>query len=45
MKIVLMGPQGCGKGTIGELLANKLKLPFFSVGALLRDLDESNPHY
>ena len=32
-----MGPQGSGKGTQGELLAAKFKLPTVSAGALYRD--------
>lgn len=32
-----MGPQGSGKGTQGELLAKKFKLPAVSAGALYRD--------
>jgi len=37
MNLILMGPQGSGKGTQGELLAKKFKLPTVSAGALYRD--------
>jgi adenylate kinase len=45
MKILLMGPQGCGKGTQGELLSSKLGIPLVSVGQLLRDLSPTSPWY
>jgi adenylate kinase len=45
MKILLIGPPACGKGTIGELLSEKLKLPLISVGQLLRDVPETDPRY
>lgn len=45
MKILMMGPQGCGKGTIGEKLSNRLHIPLISSGSLLRDLPESHPRY
>lgn len=35
--IVLFGPPGIGKGTIGSALSKKLKLPLISVGDLLRE--------
>ncbi len=38
MKLLLMGPQGCGKGTIGEKLSEKLGIPLISVGQVLRDI-------
>lgn len=37
MNIVIFGPQGSGKGTQGELLAAKFKIPTVSTGALYRD--------
>lgn len=37
MNLILMGPQGSGKGTQGELLAKRFKLPTISAGALYRD--------
>lgn len=36
-KILLMGPQGCGKGTQAERLASHLHVPALSMGQLLRD--------
>lgn len=35
-RILLLGPQGSGKGTQGELLAKKLNIPFISMGDLWR---------
>jgi adenylate kinase len=37
MKIILLGPQGSGKGTQAELLAEELSLPALSMGQLLRE--------
>lgn len=34
--VVLLGPQGCGKGTQGEIIAERLKIPLVSVGRLFR---------
>lgn len=45
MKILLMGPQGCGKGTIGDMLGAKLGYPVISAGQLLREMPESHPRY
>jgi adenylate kinase len=36
-KILIMGPQGSGKGTQAELLSEKLEIPAFGMGQLLRD--------
>lgn len=36
-KILIMGPQGAGKGTQAELLAQTLGIPAISMGALLRE--------
>jgi len=37
MRIVLVGPPGCGKGTQGDLLEKELSVPHISSGALLRE--------
>ncbi len=37
MNILLFGPPGAGKGTQGSLLAERLGLPKFATGDLLRD--------
>jgi len=42
MNIVIMGPQGSGKSTQAELLAEHLNLPHLSTGVLFRDLAESD---
>jgi len=42
MKILLIGPPGSGKGTVGEKLSKKLHIPLVSVGELLRDIPETN---
>ena len=36
MKIIIMGAQGSGKGTQGELLAKELRCDFVSLGDILR---------
>ncbi len=36
-KILILGPQGCGKGTQAAILAKKLGIPQLSMGQLLRD--------
>jgi len=37
MDILLLGPPGAGKGTQGAILANRLGIPKFATGDLLRD--------
>ena len=37
MDILLLGPPGAGKGTQGAILAERLDLPKFATGDLLRD--------
>lgn len=36
-RIILLGPPGAGKSTQGRLLAKKLKIPWISIGELLRE--------
>lgn len=36
-KILILGPQGSGKGTQANLLSGRLGIPAFSMGQLLRD--------
>lgn len=38
MKIVLIGIQGAGKSTQGNLLSEKLEIPYLSTGHIFRDL-------
>jgi len=40
-KILLIGPQGSGKGTQAQLLAEKLRVPIFSTGNILRQRIQS----
>lgn len=40
MNIVLIGPPGSGKSTQGILLGEKLHIPYFSVGQILRNKAE-----
>ena len=39
--IVLMGPQGAGKGTQAQMLAERLKLPLVATGEMLREIAQS----
>lgn len=43
MNIILLGPQGSGKGTQGRLLCEKFGLSYFESGAYLRRIAEGNP--
>lgn len=45
MKILLIGPQGCGKGTVAETLSKKIALPHLSSGQMLRQMPENHPRY
>ena len=38
MKLVLIGIQGAGKSTQGNLLSRKLKIPYLSTGHIFREL-------
>ncbi len=42
MNIVLTGPQGSGKGTQAELLANKYHLIYLEMGKILRSISTSD---
>lgn len=45
MNIILLGPQGSGKGTQAELLAEKFGLNHFGAGKILRSIANSdNPN-
>lgn len=41
-KILLMGPQGAGKGTVAAILKDKLGIPHISMGDIFRDTVKSN---
>jgi adenylate kinase len=44
MKIILIGIQGSGKSTQGNLLRDKLKIPYLSTGHIFREMaKEKNP--
>ncbi len=43
--IIIMGPQGSGKGTQGKILAEKHHLYRFDMGSILRDEIKNNTHY
>ena len=36
-RIVILGPQGCGKGTQAKMIAEKLGIPHISTGDIFRD--------
>jgi adenylate kinase len=38
MKLIFVGPQGCGKGTQAEIISKKLNIAHISTGDLLRNL-------
>ena len=42
MKIILIGIQGSGKSTQGNLLCQKLKIPYLSTGHIFRELAKEN---
>lgn len=43
MNILLLGPQGSGKGTQARILCEKFNFFYFESGAYLRKMAESNP--
>lgn len=45
MKILLLGPQGSGKGTVGAKLSTLLDIPIIGVGDLLRSMPTTHPRY
>lgn len=40
MKIILVGIQGAGKSTQGNLLSEKLKIPYLSTGHIFREMSK-----
>lgn len=44
MKIILLGKQGCGKGTQGKLIARKYKIPLIVTGDMLREISKENSY-
>jgi adenylate kinase len=43
MNIIILGPQGSGKGTQAKMLAERYNLFYFDAGSFLRNLAKSNP--
>src|SRR3989344_5521070 len=42
MKIIIIGIQGAGKSTQGNLLSKKLKVPYLSTGHIFRELSKEH---
>ncbi|MBD3366101.1 AAA family ATPase [candidate division WWE3 bacterium] len=45
MRLMVMGPQGSGKGTTGKMLADHLNLPFISLGKVFREIPQDHALY
>ncbi|MCA9302051.1 nucleoside monophosphate kinase [Candidatus Nomurabacteria bacterium] len=45
MKVLLLGPQGSGKGTVGDIVSKRLGIPAISSGQLLREIPPSHPRF
>lgn len=45
MRILLIGPPACGKGTISELLSKELGLPIIKTGTILRAISPASIWY
>lgn len=45
MKILILGPQGSGKGTVGKMLCERLNIAHVSSGELLRNLPVTHPKF
>lgn len=43
MNLLILGPQGSGKGTQADLLTKKFDLFYIEMGSILRDLAKSDP--
>ncbi|MBR9690984.1 AAA family ATPase, partial [Candidatus Woesearchaeota archaeon] len=37
MKIIILGPQGSGKGTQAQMIAKELEIPHISTGDIFRE--------
>lgn len=45
MRILLLGPQGSGKGTIAKKISQELNMNHIDVGNILRSVPPSHPRY